>query len=1134
MTAKRKRLMSSFFGLLLTMAICLLAATTGLAQNIVSGELSGMVTDASSAVVPNAAVTLTSKDYGNTADATTNAAGFFRFALLRPGNYTVTVKASGFAVITRNAVVSLGQVTTVPIQLNVQGGKEVVEVTSEASLVQTENANLTANFSRSQIETLPSPGQDMTNYALMAPGVTLSTGAGYGNFTANGLPGTSNLYTINGGDMNDPYNNLNNSGSSNNMLGTNEVQEVTLVTNGYTGQYGRAASVNMNVTTRSGTNQFHGDGSWWWNGRAMNANDWFQNNSGTPRGFANSNQWAGSIGGPIKKDKLFFYFDTEGLRYVLFAPALVYVPSPQFQQSTIQNLTAQGGVPAQEVGFYKNIFNIYNGANGIQRATPVTSTEDPTLGCGSFAGTPTGLAGGGTFGVDTPCSLTFRGGNNNLNKEWLMSVRVDWLPTDKDKFSFRYWQDRGQQPTFTDPIDPIFNAGSNQPQDAGQMTYTRVISPTMVNQLILGGFYYSAVFKLPNMAASQAVFPSTILWNDGSPFNNMGGTMYAYPQGRRVAQIQAVDDFSWTKGNHDLKFGVNFRQNNITDLTPYRNTSGELFVFALGSFYNGVIDRLTQRYENATSAPLQYYSLGLYAQDTWKVNPKLTLTLSLRADRNSNEECKNNCFSRFITGSFLTTDHSQPTYNASINPHFRQAFNGLQAIVWQPRVGFAYNPWGSKTVFRGGFGLFSDMYPGQIAERFVSNAPYVASFNVSGYIEPGVKGSAFSGAAGSYAALVNGFNAGQTLAQIQAAAQAAGGAFTPPAFSSSVANASNPTYMEWNFQLEQAVGSKSSMSLNYVGNHGYNLFMVNPGYNTYCSGSRGCTPGFGGLPLVVPDPRFNAVTQINNQGYSNYNGLTGSYTLTAAYGWSFNVNYTWSHALDTISNGGLQKYSTIQTSDSLEFQINPFSVRQLNYGSSDYDFRQVFNANYTWNLPYKFSNAFANATLSGWTIAGTFHVRSGQPYSVIDSTTPNLLNNGASALVMGTFLGGAVPGCSGPGNPAGGAPYQCLSPSQFMAPGTETNFGNIARNSFRGPGYFDTDMSVYKNFKITERFNLKLGMLFYNILNHANFSNPDGALNDGTFGQVTQTVTPASSPYGNFQGAAVSGRVIQTMIKVQF
>ncbi len=166
----------------------------------------------------------------------------------------------------------------------------------------------------------PSPGQDITNYALTTPGVTLSTGAGYGNFTANGLPGTSNLYTVNGNDYNDPYLNLNNSGASNLLLGANELQEITIVTNGYTGEYGRQAGANVNYTTKSGSNKFHGNGTWFWNGRYLNANDWFNNGGGpaaiaspqAPRPFANSNQWAGSFGGPIKKDKLFFFYDNEG------------------------------------------------------------------------------------------------------------------------------------------------------------------------------------------------------------------------------------------------------------------------------------------------------------------------------------------------------------------------------------------------------------------------------------------------------------------------------------------------------------------------------------------------------------------------------------------------------------------------------------------------------------------------------------------------------------------------------------------------------------------------------------------------------------------------------------------------------
>src|SRR5260370_2813328 len=342
----------------------------------------------------------------------------------------------------------------------------------------------------------------------------------------------------------------------------------------------------MNITNKRGSNQFHGDAMWLWNGRALNANDYFSNANGAPRPFANSNQWAGSIGGPIKKDKLFFFYDNEGLRYVLPNSVKVFVPSPQFQAATIANLNANG--QGAEVPFYQNAFNLYNSANGVSRAVPVTAASDPALGCGDLAGTSTGL--GGTFGVDTPCALTYQGGNNNLNKERLMSTRVDYVATENDKLSFRWWQDRGQQPTYTDPINPIFNTQSTQPQDTGQMTYTKVINPHLINQLIAGGSYYSAVFNASNFPASVAASPfqAPVSFFDGAPFTNIGGVLYSYPQGRRVSQIQFGDDISWTRGNHDLKFGANLRANRMTDLTPFRNTTGRLEFFTLPSFFTEI------------------------------------------------------------------------------------------------------------------------------------------------------------------------------------------------------------------------------------------------------------------------------------------------------------------------------------------------------------------------------------------------------------------------------------------------------------------------------------------------------------------------------------------------------------------
>jgi carboxypeptidase family protein len=1128
----------------LSFAVLLLLAPLAPAQNMISGEIDGTVTDPTGASVPDATVTLTSVDSGTSQTTTTGQSGSFVFPLLRPGNYTIAVSVRGFEPVTMSGVAaSLGKVTNAPIILTLQHGTATVEVTATAPLLDTENGNITANYSEKEISLLPSPGGDLTNYALSAPGVVLSTGAGYGNFTANGLPGTSNLYTINGGDMNDPFNNLNNSGSSNNMLGVNEVQEITVVTNGYTGEYGRAAGANETITTKSGTNQFHGNANWLWTGRTMNANDWFSNNNGAPRSFSNSNQWGGSIGGPIVKDKLFFFFDSEGLRYVLPASQQVFVPTPAFEAATLANIAASTtpGVSA-ELPNFQNAFTLYNGANGISRAVPIPNDPaDGNGGCGDLAGTSTGQ--GGTFGVDTACAEQFNGGNNNLNKERLMAARVDWVATEKDKLSFRYWQDRGTQPTFTDPINPIFNTQSIQPQDAGQLTYTRIISPHVINQLIAGGFYYSAIFSPVNFAASVAASPfqAPLLFLDGAPFNNMGGTLYSYPQGRRVSQYQVVDDVSWAKGNHDFKFGVNFRGNRIADLTPFRNTTGQLQIFSMTSFFNGIADRLAQRFETSNEAGFRYYSLGLYAQDEWRITPKLRMTLSLRADRNSNESCPTGCFSRFA-GSFNSLDHNINTpYNAAIQTGLKQAFPNLQAIVFQPRIGFAYS-WRQNTVLRGGIGLFSDLYPGQIAERFVSNPPFVASFNIDGLnLAPGVTNSAFTSAAASNAAFVNGFSSGQNFSQIQAAVTAAGATFSPPVIAASNKNISNPQYVQWNLELEHSFGQRTSVTVNYVGNHGYDEFVVNPGFNTFCA-KVACqaNPGFAAvLPATAPDGRFGTVTQLTNGAISNYDGVTFGLQQHVTKGFSGQLSYTYSHSLDESSNGGLQPYSTNQTSDSLLAQINPFNLRLLNYGPSDYDFRHNFSATYIWQLPFRSENGFVNAAIGGWTISGIFHARSGQPYSVIDSGTPGtLLGNGSSSLVLGTFLGGSTGNCSSPNTP-------CLSNTQFnltfppcdpvtLVCSSGNGYGNVARNHFRGPMYFDTDMSIYKDFKIKERLTLTLGANAYNILNHPNFANPDGNLNDGTFGQIQSTVAAASSPFGNFQSSAASGRILQTNLKLQF
>jgi hypothetical protein len=1146
---------------LLGLALCLVFAPAGLAQSTVSGEISGTVTDASGAVVPNAAVSLASTETGFSATTTTNSSGAFRFALVKPGNYTLSITASGFSTVKRTVVASTGQVSEFPIQLEVGGKTETVEISAAAPLIQTQNGNLASTIDTATIERMPNSGQDMTNFALMTPGVTISSGGGYGNFTANGQPGTSNLYTVNGGDMNDPENGLNNSGASNMMLGANELQEVTVVTNGYTGEYGRAAGANVNMSTKSGSNQFHGNATYWWNGTILNANDWFANSTNpvTPRGHAVSNQYAGSIGGPIKKDKLFFFFDYEGLRYVLPGGGQVFLPSTAFANATKANLMANG--QTAQVPFYTTIFNLYAGAPGSGNAAAQAGA------CGTLAGkTVNGVLfddGNGNGGI--PCASVFQSTVNSLNTERLFAITVDWNASSQDSVKFRYWDDKGLQATGTDVINSAFNTNSKQPQEAGQATWTHVFNSHVTNQLVTGGFYYSAIFGPSDLAKTFSVFPTTIVFNDGTWANLNGQSSSSpavgnanFPQGRNVSQYQVIDDLAWTKGNHGIKFGVNFRGNRISSFASGFETTGLISVNSLTEFYNGLATAsgFTQAFSKQTSYPTAYSSLGLYAQDEWSVSSHLKMTFALRIDRNTNLECTIGCYAR-TTGSFLQADHNVNTpYDQTIVSGLKKAFPSLQTVVLGPRIGFAWTP-RHDLVIRGGAGIFGQLYPGSFGDRFITNPPLTASFTAAtsqGGTFPFAMGTAAcpdcgQGVPGNLRDQVTNSNkvfqqlffTGGTLADMRA--KVAG--FSKPNLNTVVLDNTNTKSYQWNLEVQKAFGASTVLSLIYVGNHGSNIWVRNPWLNTYCRQTildpNGnpipnpvCTGGatFAGVPNAPLDARFGSVLEVQNNGISNYHGLSVSLVRRFSHGFSGTLNYNYSHSLDDVSNGGLYQYNLNNAANSFRIQLDPTSLKRINYGNSDYDFRHSLSANYIYDLPFKMGNHLVNDVIGGWSIAGTFFFKSGEPFSVYNTGTraTNLVNSSGGG-VLADFTGGSRT-CSN-------SAVTCPLGSQFTYfGGTATNqpdFGNSPRNTFRGPYFFDTDFSIEKAIKVRENMTFTIGASAYNVLNHPNFDNPHANVNvSGNFGQQYQTVGPPNSPYGNFTGAIVNGRVMQLNAKFKF
>lgn len=1099
-------------------------ATAGVlcAQNIVTGDLTGNVTDPSGAVVPGATISLKSGATGANQSTTTSSSGVYRFVLLKPGSYTVSVSQKGFKSVNEIVDVAIGQIVTLNIKLELGSMSEILEVTGQPPLLDTENANLSTTFSTSQLQSIPVPGNDITSFAYSTPGILMNTGGpfGGGNFSAYGLPGTSNLFTVNGADQNDPYLNVNNSGASNLLLGANELEQVAIVANGYTGQYGRQAGAQMNAATRSGTNSLHGNAEYWWNGSVLNANDWFSNFSNTPRPFANNNQWAASVGGPIKKDKAFFFVDTEGLRFVL--PGVSgnnYLPTPTFANFVLShvNTTTPGSLP-----FYQNVFNLYAGSPGANRALPVTRVQDASGagGCGDFAGTS-------GFGGAKPCAMYFTSNENNLNTEWLLATRIDYNFSNQDRLFGRFKTDHGVQATGTDPVNSIFDADSIQPEYEGQINHTHIFNGSTVNQLIIAGMWYNALFSANNLPKALQTFPTTMHFSDGL-FVDLGGTDNNFPQGRIVTQYQITDDFSKTMGNHDLKFGVNFRRNLVSDYSTGVNTSGFLTIASMTEFVNGASagnSDFSQAFANVNQVRIKLYNIGFYGQDQWKVSRKLSLTGALRVDRTGNPVCGSKCFSRFVAPfSAIPHDPTVP-YNQVIRTGLSDTSSSIESVVVGPRVGFTYGIT-RNTVIRGGAGLFSDLFPATIVDRYLTNAPVVSTFDATtGAFAPNVPGNLFAADANSNAAFQSGFANGATVAQLKKSVAN----FTLPTFNSEPNKLLNPKWAEYNFEVEQSLGTNYSVTANYVGNHGYDLMTDNPYLNTFCK-VKNCS--FAGIGNTAPDSRFAQVRELTNRGWSNYNGLTASFRVRTK-SLQAQFNYAWSHALDTCSNNCLRAFIRNPNQiTSLRYQASP-NLPGTAYGNSDYDVRHNISANYVYNSKADWSSRSLRTVVGGWTVAGAVYFHTGLPWSVVNSKVRSNSLSNAAGLRTGNPLAdfATVPhefgGCSDPNTP-------CITASEFVSGTQQRDFGNYARNNLRAARYFDTDLNLLKNFKVTERLGFTVGATFSNLFNHPNFDIPGNNVNGSGFGTITSTVGEQTSPYGSFLATPLTGRIVQLNARLNF
>lgn len=1104
--------------------VALLVPGVLLAQSNTQGAIAGTVQDQSGAILPNISVTLKSLDKGFSTTATTNAQGGFAFPLVEPGNYSVVVNASGFKQYSQKVAVQVGQAATLNIKLDVGATATTVEVSGVAPLINTETNDSSTAFDQNLVANIPNGGNDLTAIAYTAPGVVMNSAGGYGNFNVNGLPATSNMFTVDGENQMDPFLNLNNSGPTNLMLGKNSIAEATVVTDSVSGQYGQQAGAQVNFVSKGGTNQYHGNVNYEWTGSYLDANDWF-NTAQTPvvpRPFANNNQWAASFGGPIKKDKLFFFMDTEGIRYIVPSTQPVYSPTPQFLHDMLLNLPTQGASAATQQT-YANAAKIWQAAPGYSSGVPIPASS------GSCNDAFTGVNVDPTLAAG--CIQKYQASPALPAKEWLLIGRFDWNISAKDRAFFRGDLDTGTQATYADPIDPsAFSAASYQPEYNNSLTWTHAFSGTATNQFVAAISYYRAIFdELTNGPTSP--FPYSLYLAGGTPINALNALNIVFPQGRNVTQYQFVDDFAKTIGRHSLKFGANFRRYDISNYDASEYVTPEVFS-GLGSFYNGQADEFVQNNPLHESAPMNTGGIGIYAQDEWAITARLKLTLALRGEHNFNPTCDTDCFT-LPKASFATiaAQGVNTPYNQALSIGRKSAFNSVDMVDLSPRVGFVWSPRAdSKTVVSGAFSILYDAFPAFITDSFV-NVPYLIGVTQVGPLFGGATPLAWGDPAGAAAvttatantirngnAALNVPSLANGLTYAQLTSPAVGGA--APSITGFPNRLRTPQVQEWNFSVQQALDSKSKLTVAYTGNHGI--------YEAYPNSTLNATSASGvfGYNATTPDSRFGSYTEWYSGAVSNHNDLTASYSRRMSAGLVMNASYTWGHTLDEISNGGLLAYGVT----AIQGQINPLSLRANNYGNADYDIRHNFNANYVWTDPYHFDNRFVRTILGGWIFSENFSVRSGIPFTITDGTAST--TNGGTATPVQP-LGAAQQPCVN-GN------SQCFNSADFASANGLGFFPTERRNQYRGPGFFNSDFTFGKDFHLGERVRMNIGANIYNIFNHPNFQNPNrtwtssDCSSTAACGAITGQAAPPTGAYGSFFNGLPAGREGQLVGKITF
>jgi hypothetical protein len=1052
----------------------LLLATTVLGQTGLA-TVTGLVADSSGAAAPGVTVTATNQATNIAYTGITNDAGNYVITSVPIGDYIISAALTGFKGIQSKVTLSVAQTARVDFKMEVGNIQERVDVIATGAVLQTENAVVGIKADREQVEKLPAISRNVSFVTMYAPGVTQPLMSSFNSLSGGGRPYVNgqlqqaNNFTIDGVDTNEAINN-----SIAYQPSPDAVEQVSVETNNYSAELGNVTGAVVNMVIKSGTNQLHGNGFYYWRDNALAATPWSTNRLGGTKSEYSRDIFGGTIGGPILRNRLFFFADYQGGRQETPPTnAFVTVVPDAWRQGDLSSLLAR--------------------ATPIVIRDPLTGLPFPNnqIPVSRFSGLARSLFADETLypraNVDRPISDfrdNYRGTTASKEDVDQFDAKVDWNASSRDKVYVRYSKQTSESGTSQTAMPLLFPSAASNPVWSVAGNWNRLIGGTIVNDLLAG---YSRADNLSDeldplglgelnnrygIPGEQTLRGLTQIQMDNT-ITSVGGIETGTDNYNQIYQLN--ERLTWLRGRHTLKFGGSWNYYRSKSYYPGNNGhngffSYTLFNFTGYAFADFLLDQVSRKGRGSTSEAWTHLQnrVAAFASDDLKVSRDLTLNLGLRWAYTSPLVEKDDRQANFdLTNAQLQLAGQNGNSRALYDPYY----NG-----WEPRLGIAYRK-GERWVFRGGYGITQYMEGTGANQRLTLNTPF--------FFESQVSYDRTSGP-GTFA---TGFEGLQALDRPSGQLRA----WDP--------NIRPQLTHQWNLFGEYLLGSRSSINIGYVGSDSKYIIMTIDANQPLPGTGPPSTwlPAQQRRPLYPFNPDITNMIETTSRGIANYHALQSTFRQRLRDGLAFNANYTWSKAMTNsrgfFGSGGVAQGTSTST---------PVNSRDLdsNYGPAYFDAKHLFSLAGNYDLPFGKDRRFGSnwnraldAVAGGWSIQFGVIAHSGYPITVLDSSSPSLQASRSTER----------PDRIGSGEVDNPTLERWIDRSAFRS-APQGEFGDSGIGILRAPNFWNTDLTVGKRLATVGTHYVMIRGEFFNVFNHPNFGPPQANIQSTAFGTITSTV----------------------------